>query len=567
MKFIFRTSHLNLFRLKNHILFTFLLSVFLSNSTYPQIVIELGTKLYNIDDIRLGDFKITSTGPTMVATDEVTLIVLELLKLKSINVPNNGLTPNEYLNLLSNHLFAEFGYTDTRSAGLIWSKFEQVWLDSLVVHYYDQLFAQTIDFDLKALIAFVKAQHLFNYNNFDAGIDEFKNIAELYANTDYASRAELEIAFRLFKVQKYSETIAQCKKVLLKFPDTRASQDANYFIARSYHLINNHTDAVKFFDDLITKYPQNKWNEGAKYFRAKSNYYLSKVALANSQFEDFINSYPQSEYRDDAREMMAAGFQKENNFEKAIEMYEKYKIENPSVLDQMAAETRIFHCADALRSLASTDSIKKIYYDSVATFYPNKLHKFINENSMDNTIKAQGWFALAQYYENYNDLDSALYYLQKLDSPLYTTNKPRTQNYNRNCADCDYGLIQQSLIEFTKTKIFLKKGNVLEAKKYRDKLYEKKYSYYYYSLLLAEIDHYAKRKEYRKAEKQYFDLYRDQSAPIEFRARALFNIAYIYAALGDDAPSTPKSIFQRVIDEFPNEKVTEAARYFVTKNQ
>ncbi len=528
--------------------------------SFSQITIELGKKLYNIDDIRLGDFSITESGSPMVATDEVTVLSLELLKLKGKNIPNPDQSPNAYLKLISDHLLIDYGYDKTRKADLIWGKDEQIWLDKLVYEKYDQLLQNTTDNNIKALLSYVKAQHLFTDNKFTEGMETLKKVATDYPGTECESRSELEIAFRQFKVQNYAETIEQCKKIFSKFPNTRASQDANYFIARAYHLTNKHIDAVKYFDELITKYPKNKWNEGAKYFRAKSNYYLDKIELANQQFEEFISEYPQSGYRDDAREMMATGYANSQNFEKAIEMFEKYKLENPSVLDQMAADRSIYLYVDALRKLVYVDSLKKVFYDSVANTYPNKLYQYIAVNSSDNVIKAQGLFALAQYYIVFNkNIDKALEYLRKLDSPLFITDTISAKDV-KGCKDCNYGLIYRPNYESLLISAYIAKGLNNEVENYKKKLLEKGDSFRYYLIVYKEAIKLNNLREYQKAEEILWNIYNDLNAPTWHRANALYSIGDIYYSQGDKAKNKPEIIFKKILDEFPDEKISSSVQ-------
>jgi TolA-binding protein len=549
---------------KNNLLFGQMISLILiillssSSPSFSQITIELGKKLYNIDDIRLGDFSITESGPSMIATVEVTMLSIELLKLNGKNIPNVGQSPNAYLKLISNLLLNEYGYDKPRKPVLIWSKDEQIWLDKLVFDNYNQLLQNTPDLNVKALLSFVKAQHLFTNNKFTEGMELLNKTVADYPGTEYESRSELETAFRQFKIQMYAETIEQCKKILSKFPNTRASQDANYFIARAYHLTNKHDDAVKYFDELINKYPKNKWNEGAKYFRAKSNYYLDKIELANQQFEEFISEYPKSDYRDDAREMMAAGYANNQNFEKAIEMFEKYKLENPSVLDQMAADGKImqYYRTLSLKLYKKSDINKKQIYDSLVSMYPNKIEKYIKANKNDNSIIAQGYYAIAQYYIVFNkNIDKALEYLGKLDSPSFITDTITAKDV-KGCKDCNYGLIYRPNYESLLISAYLEKGLYEEVKHYKMKLLKKGDSIRYYLIVSKEAAKLINLKEYQKAEEILWNIYNDLTAPSTYRAYALYSIGGIYYSQGDKAKNKPEIIYKKILDEFPDDKIS-----------
>lgn len=538
-------------------LIPFLVLLFTINS-FSQITVELGKKLYNIDDIRLGDFNLTEGGPPMVATDEVTALLIELLKLKGENIPNNNQSPNVYLKTLSDHLIIDYGYNNMRQPDVIWGKDEQAWLDKLVFDNYDQLIQNTTDNNVKALLLYEKAQYLFIDNKFTEGMAILKKVAADYTGTEYESRAECEIAFRQFTMREYVETIEQCKKVLTKYPNTRAAQDANYFIARAYHLTNKHTDAVKHFDLLIENYPKNKWNEGAKYFRAKSNHYLDNIELANQQFEEFIREYPHSEYRDDAREMMANGFVIQQNFEKAIEMFEKYKLENPSVLDQMAADGKImqYYRILSLKLYKKSDMNKKQIYDSLVSIYPNKIEKYIKTNKNDNSIIAQGYYALAQYFLVFNkNIDKALEYLKKLDSPLFITDTITTKDV-KGCRDCNYGLIYRPNYESLLISAYIEKGLNKEVESYKKKLLEKGDSFRYYIIVAKEVSKLIELREYQKAEEILWNIYNDLNAPSTQRAYALYSIGGIYYSQGSEGKNKPEIIYKKILDEFPNEKIS-----------
>ncbi|MBW7888085.1 MAG: tetratricopeptide repeat protein [Bacteroidetes bacterium] len=318
----------------------------------------------------------------------------------------------------------------------------------------------------------------------------------------------------------------------------------------------HYNEAIKDFDTYVARNPKGVWNESAKYFRAKNNSYLNNNDLALAQLDGFIKEFPKSTYKDDAREVMAGIYAQQQNFEKAIEMFELYKKENRSVFEQIAAESRITQFASTLsrKELSKKDSLKYKYYDSIVTSFPQKITQILKDYPDSNPIQAQSLFSLYNYYHSIEkNLDKSIEILQSiLNNPQYLIEPPAQYTLN-NCENCDRGLLVKPWVEFNLALVYTEKGDFDKAEKYKNTMLKDNKSPLYWRLELTKIE--TKYKNNTENNLAYFETSLKQISEIQnldrtLRARALFLLADIYSR--ERKKNEARELYDKIVNNFAN---------------
>ncbi len=449
-------------------------------------VISVGKKLTTLDDIRLGDYTITADIQiTSTAHEELRTLLSLVLKLEK--QPHDTSAPLEKLVEISKTSLPSLS-KKTISPQIIWNAENQLALDDFIEENYEKLKSIAGSKETEALLTYIHAQHLFTKKQTKEGMNVLRSIVKDFSGTAYEVRAEGEIAFRLFLNKNYDESLLQAKIVIEKYSNTRESQDALYFKARSYYQLKQYKESIADFDEFIKKYPTNKWRESAKYFKAKTNYYLRNLSEAANDFEDFVKEFPQSAYKDDARELSATCYANLMQLDKAIEAFEKYKLENKSAFEQIAAERRIasFALSQSKKSLSQKDTTNYRYYDSIFSAFPAKMERLQKQFLNDNGVTAEIHFSLADYYANYNNIPKAISILEMLFStPKYLTDNP---NNNSNCEGCTRGLLFKPWVERTLMLAYTRNGDFSKTTEYKNRLLKQHNLNRHAELEIAELE-------------------------------------------------------------------------------
>lgn len=514
-----------------------------------KTTIQIGKKLSTLDDVRLGDYTLQADDPLVsTAAEELQILLTTLLKFQKKEIPQEIQLKDLIHTAVSTIPALQ---KNQRNANTLWNAEDQKALDEQIEQHYTELQTMEVPKETHALLSLVHAQYLFTNKKTSEGFTVLQSMIKEYSGTQYEIRARGERVFRLFLAKRYTETQKEAAEILERFPDTREAQDALYFRARSNYQQHYYAESIKDYDHFINTYPTNKWNESAKYFRAKANYSINSENTAIEQFSAFINEYPTSGYKNDARELLGNIYAKQQNFEKAIEMFVLYKKENPEILEQMAADKKIIKFVQPLRAQAihQRDTLRAKYLDSLYLSFPNTIENYIKQSEGNNIIVAQGYFELTNYYKVSNP-EKALEYITKLDNPIYLTNKRSSQPKNKDCKDCDYGLIYRPMLEFQKADILLRLGMVKEFETVKLKLLTLS-STLYAETLINEINSLKERKQYKEADALATTTYHNTSYQPSTRSKALFFLGVISYEQGKI--ESAKKYFQKVIREFPSE--------------
>ena len=521
-------------------------------------VIAIGKKLATLDDIRLGDYSIKANDPILsTAHKELRTLLGLLLQLKQQPYEQN-IALDKLIEKSKTSLPVLHKHNATPE--ILWNADNQCLLDEEIEANYETLKEKTQSKETQALLTYIHAQYLFTKKHTREGMDVLRSIVKDFTGTPYEPRAQGEMTFRLFLDKKYMESLQQAKMTIELYPNTKESHDARYFKGRSHYQLQQYKESLTDVDTFIEKNPTSKWNESAKYFRAKTNSILKNNEIALKQFADFIKEYPHSTYRDDAREMMARVCANEKDYQKAIALFDLYKQENPDIFEQMAADKKIKFYSYQLRFTPEIqkNKIKFAYYDSIYTSFPKTMEKYIAQ-SQENAVKAQGYFAIADHYLQF-DPAKALQYVILLDSPLFTTTKTGSAPKSKGCNDCDYGLIYKPMLEYLKAKIYIKLDNDIKLSEIKLALQQTS-PQLYNKILIQEIEHLGTKKQYAQAETRALNLYNNKSLPSHIRSQALYSVGGNAYEQGDIIKA--KKFLQQLVLEFPYEGPANPAQWML----
>jgi outer membrane protein assembly factor BamD len=183
------------------------------------------------------------------------------------------------------------------------------------------------------------AQDKTNAGSLDQAIKQYEIILVTYPGSKYAIQARLDIAYNLFKRQKYERAIIELNSFILKYPSIPSTPYAYYLkgvIAeeKSSSLLDNLIadnaqrdvvsiqNAYKYYLELITKFPDSKYSKEAEKRLVKlvntlarhelyvALYYTnnkSNIAAIN-RAKYIIENFPSSQSVPDALNLMAFNY-------------------------------------------------------------------------------------------------------------------------------------------------------------------------------------------------------------------------------------------------------------------
>ena len=196
---------------------------------------------------------------------------------------------------------------------------------------------------LSSKVLYEQAQVKISAGSIGQGIKQFKTILESYPGSKYAIQARLDIAYNLYKQQKYTLAIIELDQFIGKYPNLPSTPYAYYlkgviaedksssildkFITDSAQRdVESVRDAYGFYKDLINAFPESKYSKdaiqklyGLRNTLARHEFYVaiyysnigSYIAAINrSKF--IIENYPNSSSIPDSLHLMAYNYDEIN---------------------------------------------------------------------------------------------------------------------------------------------------------------------------------------------------------------------------------------------------------------
>ncbi len=196
---------------------------------------------------------------------------------------------------------------------------------------------------LSPSVLYDQAKEKISAGSIDQGIEQFQSILASYPGSKYAIQARLDIAYNLFKRQKYNRAIQELDLFIERYPETASTAYAYYLRGivaekRSASVLDkivtdnaqrdvrSTREAYDYFILLIEKFPNSKYSKEAlkklnilRNTLARHEFYIaiyytnigSNIAAINRS-KYIIENYPNSSSIPDSIHLMAFNYDEIN---------------------------------------------------------------------------------------------------------------------------------------------------------------------------------------------------------------------------------------------------------------
>ncbi len=268
-----------------------------------------------------------------------------------------------------------------------------------------------------------------------------------WINPKYAPKDTPEKAFNYAKTfydsKNYDEAIKGFEALISTFPLSELAGEGQYYIARSYQAMEKYHYAYLAYQKVIDEYPGSKrinevvareyeiadffYNQETATILGRSIGILSSKDKALEIFQKIVANVPYGESGPLAQYKIAICHKDAARYKEAIDEFNKLIDNYPRSELIVKARYEIAVClfeVAAQRDYKQTDIDKAIIeFQDFLIDYPEgePSAKAINKLGELNEKKAEGIFAIAQFYEKQGELDSALIYYEEIRDSLGDT--------------------------------------------------------------------------------------------------------------------------------------------------
>ncbi|WP_179344027.1 tetratricopeptide repeat protein [Winogradskyella ursingii] len=180
------------------------------------------------------------------------------------------------------------------------------------------------DPEFVAKATFWKAEtdyNLTNYNEALIGFKQFNGLAEA-SGLPENDNLNYNLAYTYFKLKDYSQASNYFEKFINKNSGDKLRQNDAYLrLADGYFVSSQYQKAINAYNKAINI--NEIETDYAAFQKAMSQGYLGKTASKISELNTFINGYSKSALRDDAMYELANSYVKQNESDKAMQMYDR----------------------------------------------------------------------------------------------------------------------------------------------------------------------------------------------------------------------------------------------------
>lgn len=184
------------------------------------------------------------------------------------------------------------------------------------------------DNNFTARATFWKAETDYNLTNYDdalIGFKQFVQQTEATATPEYKN-INYNLAYTYFKQKNYSKSTEYFNKFISnKQPDNVRLNDAYLRLGDAHFVSSEYSEAIDAYNNAIKLDEID--SDYAFFQKALSIGYLGNSSKKISELNNFIEKYPKSKLRDDAMYTLANTYVKENQTNKAMQVYDRLSTE------------------------------------------------------------------------------------------------------------------------------------------------------------------------------------------------------------------------------------------------
>lgn len=193
---------------------------------------------------------------------------------------------------------------------------------------FDASLKEAHDNKFTARATFWKAETDYNLTNYDDALIGFKQFEQQTeaALTPEFKNMDYNLGYTYFKLKNYSKSIAAFNQFILNQNDDKARLNDAYLRLGDAHFVSSdYTQAIDAYQKSIKLSDID--SDYAFFQKALSVGYLGNTSKKISELNQFINEYPKSKLRDDAMYALGNTYVKENQTDKAMQVYDRLSLE------------------------------------------------------------------------------------------------------------------------------------------------------------------------------------------------------------------------------------------------
>lgn len=311
----------------------------------------------------------------------------------------------------------------------------------------------------KTDIALLKAEALYNLNNFKEAANAYEQYAEAQR-----SRLDPNIAYRygrsLFSAGAYEKAIDPLRS-------SAASQEevagmASYILGQAYLKEDRKNEALTAFDQAVKLNEESPIAEQSLFQYAKVSLELDQTRQAINSLEKFLDQYPDSKYSKEAGDLLSQAYLYTNDYKLALD----YLSDKKNLSAQMQ---EVYQKASFLQAVEYFNANR---YDKAKEFFTKSL-----KYPRDKSTEAQARLWIAEAYSVDQNYDQAIdQYLRVLGNrQLNDLTILQKARYGLGYAYYNTKQYNRALVNF---KSYINEGNTRKSPNYQDAYLRLADSYY-----------------------------------------------------------------------------------------
>lgn len=311
----------------------------------------------------------------------------------------------------------------------------------------------------KTDIALLKAEALYNLNNFKEAANAYEQYAEVQR-----SRLDPKIAFRygrsLFSAGAYGKAIDPLRTAAAS--QEKVAGMASYILGQAYLKEDRKNEALTAFDQAVKLNEGSPIAEESLFQYAKVSLELDQTRQAISLLEKFLDQYPDSKYSKEAGDLLSQAYLYTNDYKLALD----YLSGKNNLTPQMQ---EVHQKASFLQAVEHFNANR---YDKAIEFFKTSL-----QYPRDKSTEAQARLWLAEAYSVDKNYEQAIdQYLRVLGNRQVEDQSILQQaRYGLGYAYYNTNQYNRALVNF---KSYINQGNARKSPNYQDAYLRLADSYY-----------------------------------------------------------------------------------------
>lgn len=232
---------------------------------------------------------------------------------------------------------------------------------------------------------FLKAECLFQLEQFDAAVVGFSSFLQQYPSSNLADNAYFRLGDTNLKLKKTQEAISAYKTILEKYGESKLAGEAAYWIGEAHVKNEEYDSAIKYYTLSYENYPDNRLRDYALYSVAWTHQRKGDYARAAEWYRLLLKEFPQSTLAASSKVRIGECYYYVKDYARAIE---ELKSAKPTIDSPEQRGEADYLLGESYYHLDQYDQARKQYEIFLASYRDHKLGKEVTY--------ALGWTLLKQ---------------------------------------------------------------------------------------------------------------------------------------------------------------------------